>query len=39
MGLILINTMMIMALIFAIYITQADREYFCQNLWNRLWKK
>ena len=37
--LILINLSMASALVFAFYITQAERNYFCQKLWSKIWKK
>lgn len=39
MELYIINGIMASALVFAFYITQADRNYFCQKLWSKLWKK
>jgi hypothetical protein len=38
MVLVLINLIMASALVFAIYITQQDRDFFCQKLWRRVWK-
>ena len=26
-------------LFFAFYITQQDRNYFCQKVWSKLWKQ
>jgi hypothetical protein len=30
---------MVSALVFAIYITQQDRNHFCQKVWSKVWTK
>ena len=39
MELWLINGLMASALAFSLYITQGDRNYFCQKVWSKLWKR
>ena len=39
MGLVLINLIMASALVFAFYITQQDRNHFCQKVWSKVWNK
>jgi len=38
MSIWLINGIMASALVFAFYITQQDRNYFCQKVWSKVWK-
>jgi len=39
MGIWLINTIMASALVFAFYMTQEDRSFFCQKVWGKIWGK
>jgi hypothetical protein len=39
MELYLINGGLLLAVAFSMYITQADRGFFCQRMWSKLWKK
>ncbi len=39
MVLFIINALMASALLFAFYITQDDRDYWCQRQMNKVWSK
>ncbi len=39
MEIYLINGIMAGAIVFAFYITQEDRNYFCQKTLSKLWKR
>ena len=38
MELIIINTLMVLSVLFGVYITQSDRNYWCKRQWGKLWK-